>query len=291
MIEIKIARTQGGDEALDRNGKGSEYGIKYLVMGAQNKSEALRKVHEAAPRTLDSEKNTSDAEILIYDGVRWEGYQEEAIEITARYKLEDNPDFDDSNFDNDEPEPTFSFDTSGGSEHIERSLKYGKYGPAGKTAKDSNGFIGWNGKKDPDSEIAGTDIVTCNARKSYTRILRKNQITNTFERTLVRATGKVNSSGFKGWAQGEVLFLGASYSATDDARKIAVTYNFGIRENESNKKIGDITVPLKKGWQVIWQMAETKTESGKPPILIISGVYINEVYTEIDFGVLGIKGK
>lgn len=290
MITMRILRTSEGDEALDKNGKCNEYAIKYLVTGAETKKHALDAVHAEAPDRI-GETTSSDAEIMAYNGVRFESFEGDAIGITALYKLEDNPDYDDSNFNDDEPEPMFSFDTSGGSEHIERSAKQARYASPGKAAPDANGFIGWNGKSGPDSEITGIDIVTPNARKSYTRVLRKNQITNAFERTLVRATGKVNLTGFKGWAQGEVLFLGASYSATDDARKIAVTYHFGIRENERNRKIGDITVPFKKGWQAIWQIAETKVKAGEKPSLVIDGVYINEVYTEIDFGVLGIKGK
>lgn len=286
MIELKILRTQEGDEALDRYGKGNEYGIKYLVLGADSKMAALQGVHEGAPRIL-GETNSGDPEILVYDGVRFDGYQDEGIEITAKYALEDNPDYDDS-ADNGEPEPSYSFDTSGGSEHITRAIAQVHF-PT--TAKDANKFIGWNGKSGDDCEIAGADIVVANMRESYTRIIKKSKIDNAFKRSLARVTGKVNKTAFKGWAAGEVLFLGASYSATEDDRKIAVTYNFAIRENEPAQKIGDIAIPAKKGWWVIWQMAKTETLAGKKPSLNIEGIYFAQAYKEVDFGILGIKGK
>lgn len=286
MIELKILRTQEGDEALDRHGKGNEYGIKYLVLGAGSKMAALQGVHEGAPRIL-GETNSDDPEILVYDGVRFDGYQDEGIEITAKYVIEDNPDYDDS-ADNDEPEPSYSFDTSGGSEHITRAIAQNHY-PS--TAKDANKFIGWNGKSGDDCEISGMDIVVTNMRESYTRIIKKSKIDNAFKRSLARVTGKVNKTAFKGWAAGEVLFLGASYSATEDDRKVSVTYNFAIRENEPAQTIGGIEIPAKKGWWAVWQMAKTEMLAGKKPSLNIEGIYFAQVYKEVDFGILGIKGK
>jgi len=59
-------------------------------------------------------------------------------------------------------------------------------------------------------------------------------------------TGRVNQAAFKGFAAGEVLFLGASGSKRGDG-DWEITFNYAASPNVTNLPVGSITVASKKG--------------------------------------------
>jgi len=63
-----------------------------------------------------------------------------------------------------------------------------------------------------DTGVEGVEIVVPVYNFSETHYLPDGQVTQGYKLTLFGLTGKVNNGSFRGFAAGEVLFLGASGS-------------------------------------------------------------------------------
>ncbi len=96
----------------------------------------------------------------------------------------------------------------------------------------------------------------------------------------------MNNAAFKGFAVGEVLFLGASGSqrGADDWE---ITYRFAASPNVTGLAVGPISGINKKGWEYLWVRyadAEDQNVLVKQPI----AAYVEQVYELGNFSTLGI---
>lgn len=96
----------------------------------------------------------------------------------------------------------------------------------------------------------------------------------------------MNNAPFKGFAPGEVLFMGASGSqrGQDDWE---ITFRFAASPNAVGLTVGDIVGIDKKGWEYLWVRyadAEDENTLVKQPI----AAYVEKVYEEGDLSLLGI---
>ena len=177
---------------------------------------------------------------------------------------------------------SFSFDTGGGTTHITQSLQtVGSYAPPTKTAPNFKGAIGVS-----HDSVEGTDITVPVYSFAETHYLAIAAVTGAYKATLFALTGRVNDGNFKGFAAGEVLFLGAS-GAQRGEEDWEITFRFAASPNVTGLSIGDITSVNKKGWEYIWVRyadAEDQDVLVKQPI----AVYVERVYEEGDFAALGI---
>ena len=140
----------------------------------------------------------------------------------------------------------FSFDTGGVTAHITQSLAtISRYAPSG-TAPDCQGAIGVT-----SDSVEGTDITVPVYNFTETHYLPIATVTGAYKAALFQLTGKVNNAPFKGFATGEVLFLGASGSqrGADDWE---ITYRFAASPNVTGLAVGPITGINKKGWEYLW---------------------------------------
>ena len=104
-------------------------------------------------------------------------------------------------------------------------------------------------------------------------------------------TGKVNSSSFKGFDAGEVLFLGASGTRRGTGSKDLweITFKFAVSPNTKNLKVGDISVGSKKGWEYMWVKYQSDIDNSRENIIAKPvGVYIEQVYEYANLRGLGI---
>ena len=148
-------------------------------------------------------------------------------EVSVRYGKQEPRDTGDS---------SFSFDTGGGTTHITQSLAtIGSYAPPGKTAPNFQGAIGVT-----TDSVEGTDITVPIYHFTETHYIPISQVTPGYKTTLFVLTGRVNAGVFKGFAAGEVLFLGASGSqrGQDDWE---ITFRFAASPNVSGLAVGPIT--------------------------------------------------
>ncbi len=184
-----------------------------------------------------------------------------------------------------EPDPTFSFDTGGGSQHITQSLETkNKYGPS--ASELLGGAIGFDGEN-----VVGVDITVPVYNFAETHYLLPEVVTESFRQLLFRATGSVNNDAFRGFQPGEVLFLGASGSRQgDDPEDLwEVTYKFAAAVNRTDIQVGDIGPIEKKGWEYMWvQYAPEVDEDVKVLIKKPVAVYVERVYPETTFALFGI---
>jgi len=182
-------------------------------------------------------------------------------------------------------ESVFSFDTGGGTQHITHSLAtVARYAPPGKTAPDFKGAIGVTA-----DSVEGVDItVPVNYQFSETHYLADMLVTPAYKATLFGLTGKVNSAGFKGFAAGEVLFVGAAGSKRGSG-DWEITYRFAASPNVTGLTIGDITGISKKGWDYLWvRYADAEDAVAKALVKKPVAVYIEQVYPYGDLNGLGI---
>lgn len=177
---------------------------------------------------------------------------------------------------------SFSFDTGGGTQHITQSLEtIQRKAPPGKTAPDFQGAVGVS-----HDSVEGTDITVPIYNFTETHYIPVASVTGAYKAALFALTGRTNTGTFRGFAIGEVLFLGASGSqrGEDDWE---ITFRFAASPNVAGLTVGTITGINKKGWEYLWVRyadAEDQNVLIKRPI----AAYVERVYESGDFAGLGI---
>lgn len=179
---------------------------------------------------------------------------------------------------------SFSFDTGGGTQHVTQSLQtVGRYAPPGKVAPDFQGAIGVT-----HDNVEGVDVTVPVYNFSETHYLNADQVTGAYKATLFGLTGRVNGAAFRGFAPGEVLFLGASGSKRGE-EDWEISFRFAASPNVQNLSIGGINGIAKKGWEYLWvRYADDEDANAKVLVKKPIGVYVERVYEYGDFSALGI---
>jgi hypothetical protein len=192
-----------------------------------------------------------------------------------------------------------SFDTTGGTQHITQAAQgsiVGVSGNAVTTASPERRFppsaTAMSGAIGVDSNgVNGVDIVSPQLQWQEQYDVPNAYITSTYIRGLAGITGTVNNASFRGFAAGEVLFLGCSGNQEWDDQKgrgpWSLTYRFAASQNVTNKTIGDISGIDKKGHEYLWVRYEDSVLANdliKTP----KAVYVDKVYMDGDFSSLGI---
>jgi len=181
-------------------------------------------------------------------------------------------------------ESSYSFDTGGGNQHITQSISTTNSYPAGA---EGGGAINSDGA----TRVEGVDIVVPVYNFSETHYLANATVdavdpTN-YKQGLFNLTGKVNAAAFKGFAAGEVLFLGASGSqrGTEDWE---ITFKFAASPNTTGRTVGSITGIDKKGWEYMWVQYQPSAGTGRL-LSVPVAVHVEKVYEDGDFSTLGIS--
>ena len=178
----------------------------------------------------------------------------------------------------------FTFDTGGGTQHISQSLQsVNRYAAPGEIAPDFQGAIGVNG-----DQIEGTDITVPVYNFTETHYIDDSLVTGAYKATLFFLTGRVNNAPFKGFAKGEVLFLGAS-GAKRGFEDWEITFRFAASPNVTGLTLGNIVGIDKEGWQYLWvRFTDEEDNVAKTLIKKPIAAYVERVYEYGDFSGLGI---
>jgi hypothetical protein len=177
---------------------------------------------------------------------------------------------------------TYSFDTGGGTTHITQSLEtVASYAPPVEDPPDFKGAIGVS-----IDSVEGIDVTIPVFNFKETHYIPAALVTPAYKVALFQLTGKVNAAPFKGFAPGEVLFLGASGSqrGTEDWE---ITFSFAASPNVTDLRVGDITGIDKKGWEYLW-VRYAEAEDADVLVKQPAAVYVERVYEYSDFALLGI---
>ena len=264
------------DQTINAKGEVTEIEIPYLVFEAADEDAAL-----AAARTKAASRTVSGMvldELEVTERVNKDTWKVKAID-----KDEDSDDPVDP--DEDEETTSFAFDTGGGTMHRNQSIKTVSKVP--NDAPDFNGAI----EVDNEGNVNGVDVTMPVLNFTETHTMNGSRVTTSYKKTVAALTGTVNSSGFRGFSAGEVLFLGAS--GTKRGKKNdspwEITFRFAVSPNQSSLQVGKLKVPHKRGWDSPWgRSADKVADNRKNVIKEPVAAYVEQVYPTGDFGNLGL---
>lgn len=264
-------------------GQSASAELRYMIFGADSEGAALTALEAATGELYVLNGKTLSRQSVSVDPVSdpelseiWEGTVNYAKPERASVTRETG-------------ESVFSFDTGGGTEKIMQSKAVtSRYGIAGyaKEVPDFGGAINVTGDG-ADMSVDGVDIVTPVYNFNETHYIAYDDVDDAYKQALFGLTGKVNSGTFRGFAAGEVLFLGASGTVRGDDEDWEISFKFSAQQNKTNITIGEITGIEKKGWQYIWARYEKK-ENNDAIVSSPVAVYVETVYDSGDFDDLGI---
>lgn len=183
---------------------------------------------------------------------------------------------------------TFSGTTSGATTTITQGIGYTRYG----TGPNYNGAI----NVDRDG-VAGVEIVIPKLEFQIEKVIPKNDGSGNatqwfaYLMTILRLTGTVNGAPIWNFAQRELLFLGAEFSAKGGG-DVTFTYKFVASPNRTVANgnaltIGSISNIEKFGHDYLW-IDYVASESSGFVIRTPRTVHVHRVYEDGNFALLGI---
>ena len=248
------------------DGENPSVDLRYIVQGTDDDLVAKSALTQASPVLYDG---------LVRQSTHIERIAEAAWEGSVRYGKREPPKTGDS---------SYQFDTGGGTQHITQSLQtVGRYAPAGSVAPDFQGAIAVT-----HDNVEGVDITVPVYHFSETHYIATASVTGGYKAALFFLTGKVNAMPFRGFAMGEVLFLGASGSQRGQ-EDWEISFRFAASPNVQNLWMGNIGGISKRGWEYLWvRYADDEDTNAKVLVKRPIGVYVERVYDYGDFSGLGI---
>ena len=258
------------DSRESTTGKSATVDLTYIITGTADDIEAKTELGLIAPLYYDGLVRQSRHLTPVGDpevSLTWDA--------TVRYGTRENA---------ETGEFAYTFDTSGGTQHITQSLAtVNSYAPSGSTPPDFQGAIGVT-----RDNVEGVDIGVPVYNFSETHRKPDSEVTLAYRGTLFRLTGKVNDASFRGCDAGECLFLGASGSRCGED-EWEIQYRFAALPNKSNLTVGSITGIAKKGWEYLWVLyADEEDNTAKRLVKRPVAAYIEKVYETASFAGLGI---
>ena len=263
------------EQKVDAKGEVTEIEIPYIVFEAVNEDAAL-----SAARTKAAGVSVKDMELDEVEVT--ERVNKDTWKVKAIWKREDGGEEDD---DDEEESSSFAFDTGGGTMHRNQSLKTVAKVP--NDAPDFNGAI----EVDNEGNVNGIDVTMPVLNFTETHTMAGSRVSTSYRKSVAALTGTVNKASFRGFAAGEVLFLGAS--GTKRSKKPnapwEITFRFAVSPNQSGLEVGKLKISSKKGWDYLWvRYADRVSDNKKNVIKEPVAAYVEQVYPEGDFGNLGL---
>lgn len=267
MSTTAIAIIDGSESTTGDNASAT---LRFYVEGASDEFDALGA--GGIPGTYDG---------LPRQARSWQQIGQGQYIVTARYARNEAT--------NDDPEsgpvPSYEFNTMGGSETMFVSLaNKQRLAAPGATAPDFKGGI--NVTDDGPQGVERTVPVF-----SFSETHHKNAgfVTNAYIATLQSLTGAVNSDAFRGFAAGEVLFLGCRGSKQGANGLWEISYSFAVSPNATGATVGEFTGVDKKGWEYLWFLFEdVEDQAAKKVVRRPRAAYVEQIYRTAAFSGLGI---
>ena len=132
-----------------------------------------------------------------------------------------------------------------------------------------------------DGKVEGADIVIPALKLIYTFKHPAGVINESHARALAGVTGMTNASPFRGFAAGELLYVG---STGEDGTETEASVDYvlvaiGERDDHASATLPSI---FKGGHHVLWIEFKNEVDSGKPAVQP-ERVHIERVYDPVDF--------
>ena len=154
------------------------------------------------------------------------------------------------------------------------------------------GLIDVQESGDGTMEPRGISVYIPTGTMTITHWFKKSQWTTRLRNKIAYRRCRYNSDTFRGFAHGELLFVGETVSYQDDDKYVEVQFKFLISENSDDIEVGKFSGIHKRGWQGMWckYAKNVKTVGGKKyQVLEPQGVAIEKIYRACSFEELGLK--
>ena len=195
-----------------------------------------------------------------------------------------------------------TFDTTGETKHILQSRKTitrkarNDFEAIPRPAPDFKGAINVTA-----DSVEGCDVIAGALRESVTKQFDVADVDEAFKAMLATMTGTVNMYPFRGFAAGEVLFLGATGQKRGTGNEPwEITFNFAITPNATNVVVpedadptDDLTINIGdiEGWDFLWfRFSLVEDTTGQAMTQRPTHAYVERVYRRTNFALLGIGG-
>tara|TARA_B100000809_G_scaffold43546_1_gene37773 strand:- start:2065 stop:2886 length:822 start_codon:yes stop_codon:yes gene_type:complete len=263
---------------VSETGRGKTHGIKvpYVVLGTDRQDVARDLIfRHVGPRVYGMK--LENIEVTETGPSQWEG----SVDLKALEKKE-----------NIYGLQSISFDTGGGNMTVQTGKLIGSFTADDRTPTDYGGAI--NIKNDGEQlSVDGIDILLPTLKFSETWNFPASRVSANWVKGVSSVTGTVNAGGFRSFQRGEVLFQGVtgSYSKPAEGEEpvATMTFNFDCSQNISRQQVGGVTVPYKRGWDVISVIYRMEADLDNYDLRPhVAQVDIIEVYKYTNFGLLGI---
>ena len=277
MLGVAVVGERPGSITATNSSRESEYVI-HITSGDNTELNARRGLEAAIPESYEQ------------DGVFLYRQPVEVEELTDNYWLGTASYVTTSGLGEEIPPDTYSFDSTGGTQHITQSENTAVTVNIPANAIDYDGAIGVT-----DNAVQGVDIIVPGYKFAKTVSKDNADLTPEYLVSLARLTGRINDAPFLGFEAGEVLFLGATGSiqqvnGVNVEGRSDITMQFSASPNREDFTVGSITVPRKGGWDYMWVRYEyDDTDASKKLIQKPIAVYIEEVYLKGSFSILGVE--
>ena len=154
------------------------------------------------------------------------------------------------------------------------------------------GLIDVQESGDGTLEPRGISVYVPTGTMTITHYFKKSQWTTKLRNKIAYRRCRYNSDSFRGFAHGELLFVGESVNYSDGDPYVEVQFKFLISENSDDIEVGNMTGISKRGWHGLWckYRKDVKTVNGKKyQVIEPQGVAIEKIYKAADFTEMGLK--
>jgi len=177
-----------------------------------------------------------------------------------------------------------SFDTKGGTSTVKQSLS-----TRSRTSTSPPATFHDRAVNVRDGVVEGTEITVPVFTWNESYEMQSHVVTPGYKGTLYKLTGKVNEKPFRIFGAEEVLFLGASGTKNKETGIYDMEFHFAASPELKNFSMGSLTIPLKRGWDYLWVVYETRLDDGSHQFAQVpKEVYVEQMYETADFSKLRI---
>lgn len=163
-----------------------------------------------------------------------------------------------------------------------------KYSTMTGGAPDHKGSVNVNG----EGEVGGVDLDFPTYTWTETHIVPDSTVTSAYKGAVYAvANSPVCNASFKGFAAGEVKFMGMEGSQRGKGGDWELNFKFSASPNFTSLTVGTLTSIIKKGWEYLWVFYDESVVtlgSDKARAVTPRDVYVERVYDTSDFATLGI---
>lgn len=111
----------------------------------------------------------------------------------------------------------------------------------------------------------------------------------TYRQAVSAVIGTVNSTTFRGYAAGQVRLMAAPMKERDDG-SYDCTFNFEVSLNATDLLVGNLEVPSKDGWDLLWAKPVPKHDEENNAVTSeFLAAYVERVSPRINFSLLAIE--